>query len=158
MLQVVESVLNEFDWVFYLDSDAWITNPEIPLETLLPAQGGADFVVTEDAAGANAGAWIIRSSDWSRAFLKEWWGLESFVRVRIAPHLIIRQPPLIRQPPNPQPGMQPRPPSVRARPPLKVQHTQCRSKQQIAKGISIIPLGTIYGVMLQERCPSAVIP
>lgn len=83
MLQVVESVLNDFDWVFYLDSDAWITNPQIPLETLLPAQGGADFVVTEDAAGANAGAWIIRSSDWSRAFLKEWWGLESFVRVHL---------------------------------------------------------------------------
>eukprot|EP00892_Ulva_mutabilis_P001951 jgi/Ulvmu1/11757/UM008_0171.1 len=79
-IKVVESVLNDFDWVFYLDSDAWITNPEIPLETLLPAQGGADFVVTEDAAGTNAGAWIVRSSDWSRAFLKEWWGLESFVR------------------------------------------------------------------------------
>lgn len=96
MLQVVESVLNEFDWVFYLDSDAWITNPEIPLETLLPAQGGADFVVTEDAAGANAGAWIIRSSDWSRAFLKEWWGLESFVRVRVAAPLI-RQPSRLRR-------------------------------------------------------------
>ena len=97
---MVESVLNDYDWVFYLDSDAWITNPEIPLETLLPAQGGADFVVTEDAAGTNAGAWIIRSSDWSRAFLKEWWGLESFVRVRQALHAPLLLSPRARRMPG----------------------------------------------------------
>lgn len=79
-LKIVESVIDEYDWVFYLDPDAWITNPEIPLEAVLPAPGGPDFVVTEDATGANAGSWIIRSSDWSREFLAEWWGMDSFIR------------------------------------------------------------------------------
>jgi hypothetical protein len=81
VLQVAESVLDQYDWVFYLDADAWITNPEIPLEAVLPAPGGADFVVTDDAAGANAGSWIVRSSDWSRDFLARWWSLDSFIRV-----------------------------------------------------------------------------
>lgn len=84
-MQIVESVLDEYDWVFYLDPDAWITNPEIPLEAVLPAPGGADFVVTKDAAGANAGSWVIRSSDWSREFISRWWGMDSFIRVRATP-------------------------------------------------------------------------
>ena len=81
-LKAVESVLNHYDWVFWLDADAWITNPEIPLESVLPASKAADFLVTEDATGANAGSWLLRNSDWSRAFLREWWSMESFIRVR----------------------------------------------------------------------------
>jgi hypothetical protein len=78
----VESVLNDYDWVFYLDPDAWITNPDILLESILPTYGGADLVVTEDASGANAGSWLLRNSDWSREFLSEWWSMTSYIRVR----------------------------------------------------------------------------
>lgn len=80
-VQAVEAVLNDYDWVFYLDADAWITNPAIQLESILPRQITTDLIVTEDATGANAGSWIIRNSDWSRQFLKEWWSLDSFIRV-----------------------------------------------------------------------------
>jgi hypothetical protein len=81
-LQAVQAVLNDYDWVFWLDSDAWITNYDIKLESILPKQGFVDFVVTEDANGPNAGSWMIRNSDWSRKFLETWWNLKQFRRVR----------------------------------------------------------------------------
>ena len=80
-LQAVEAVLDDYDWVFYLDADAWITNPEIKLESVLPRQGLADFVVTADSTGLNAGSWMLRNSDWSREFLRKWWALTSFIQV-----------------------------------------------------------------------------
>jgi hypothetical protein len=81
-MQAVEAVLNDYDWVFWLDADAWITNYDIKLETILPRQGSADFVVTQDINGPNAGSWLLRNSDWSRKFLKDWWSLHTtFSRV-----------------------------------------------------------------------------
>jgi hypothetical protein len=81
-IKAVEAVLDEYDWVFYLDADAWITNPDIKLESILPARSTSDFVVTNDVTGLNAGTWLIRNSDWSRSFLKEWWSMSSYIRVR----------------------------------------------------------------------------
>ena len=84
-IKAVEAALEDYDWVFWLDPDAWITNPEIKLESVLPAAGTADMVITEDITGFNAGSWLLRSSDWSRQFLTEWWGHSEFIRVRPRP-------------------------------------------------------------------------
>ena len=39
------------DWVFYMDSDSLITNPNITVESLLPASKQVDLVLTRDATG-----------------------------------------------------------------------------------------------------------
>lgn len=84
----MEAVLDDYDWVFYLDPDAWITNPEVKLEAVLPKQGFADLVVTGDSTGLNAGSWMLHNSDWSREFLRKWWALTSFMQVSPCHHYL----------------------------------------------------------------------
>ncbi|CAD7697635.1 unnamed protein product [Ostreobium quekettii] len=76
----VQYYLAEYDWVFWMDSDSVVTNPDIKLESILPAGERLDFIVTKDPAGYNAGMWFIRNSPWSHKFLRTWWGMSSFVR------------------------------------------------------------------------------
>lgn len=71
-------------WVFWLDADTVVTNPSVRLEELLPGVGGPDLVLTSDASGVNAGAWMVRNSSWARAFLERWWSSSEFVRVRLS--------------------------------------------------------------------------
>ena len=39
----------------------------------------ADFVVTKDKVRVNAGAWVIKNSEWSKSFLERWWNMKSYV-------------------------------------------------------------------------------
>jgi hypothetical protein len=87
-LKAVEAALDDYDWVFWLDADAWITNPDVALESILPSSDGVDLVVTRDATGANAGAWMLRNSDWSRLLLAQWWGMTSYIRVCAPGHVL----------------------------------------------------------------------
>lgn len=70
------------DWVFWLDADTVIMNSEKPIEAFLPdADSGIDLVLTRQKGTSwNAGAWLIRKSDWSLSFLDTWWNMKSFVR------------------------------------------------------------------------------
>jgi galactosyl transferase GMA12/MNN10 family len=79
-IRAVQRLLREEDceWVFYLDADTVIMNSTIAIESFLP--DSYDMLITKQKGGWNAGAWIIRSSDWSRQFLDAWWNMTSFVR------------------------------------------------------------------------------
>lgn len=73
--------VEQCDWVIWLDADTVIMNSDKKLEPLLPAN--ADFVVTKQKISSyNAGAWIIRNSEWSKAFLDTWWNMDEYVRVK----------------------------------------------------------------------------
>jgi Protein of unknown function, DUF273 len=83
-VQIVQAYLADFDWVFWLDSDVWITNPDIRIENILPRRTATlDLAATNDPTGINAGSWMLRNSSWSRAFLEDWWNAEQYVRVRV---------------------------------------------------------------------------
>jgi mannan polymerase II complex MNN10 subunit len=74
------SVEEPCDWVFWMDADTVIMNSDIRLESMLP--DNSDFLASQDTRRTvNAGAWMIRNSDWSRQFLQEWWNMDSFVNV-----------------------------------------------------------------------------
>ncbi|PNH02209.1 hypothetical protein TSOC_011826 [Tetrabaena socialis] len=88
-IPAVLSVLESYDWVFWMDADTLVTNTTAPLEALLPPAGGGgggvaapDLILTRDSTGVNAGVWLMRGRDcaWCRGFLDRWWGLDSFVR------------------------------------------------------------------------------
>jgi galactosyl transferase GMA12/MNN10 family len=68
------------DWVFWLDADTVIMNSEKRIEDFLPtAESGIDFVVTHQKGKSwNAGAWLIRNSDWSLKFLDDWWDMSEY--------------------------------------------------------------------------------
>jgi len=62
------------DWVFFIDCDAFFTNPTISLADVLTTYGvagahGPHFLVAEDPGGINTGTMLFRRSDWSVEFL-----------------------------------------------------------------------------------------
>jgi galactosyl transferase GMA12/MNN10 family len=73
---------DECDWVFWLDADTVIMNSDKMVESFLPAEdSGIDLILTHQKGTSwNAGAWLIRKSDWSKQFLDTWWNMKSFVR------------------------------------------------------------------------------
>lgn len=79
-LRAVLNSLHDFDWVFWVDADTFITNKNVKVESILPAAASPDFILTKDPGGYNAGMWIVRNGAWSKTFLEEWWGMSSFIR------------------------------------------------------------------------------
>ncbi|GLI71280.1 hypothetical protein VaNZ11_016408 [Volvox africanus] len=82
-IPAVLSIMDQYDWIFWLDADTLITNLTIPVEAVLPTRGSApDLLLTEDSTGVNAGVWLIRGSGcrWCRSFLMRWWDMKSFIR------------------------------------------------------------------------------
>jgi len=68
------------DWVFWLDADTVIMNSAKTVEAFLPADTQKDLILTRQKGGSyNAGAWLIRKSDWSLHFLDTWWNMREFV-------------------------------------------------------------------------------
>lgn len=73
------------DWVFWMDADTVIMNPERRLEDFLPSAAATshyDLLLSGnvDIGAYNAGVWILRRSEWSLRFLETWWSMKSFVK------------------------------------------------------------------------------
>ena len=69
------------EWVVWWDADTVIMNSDKRIHDIFPVQG--DFIVTKQKVNSyNAGAWIIKNTPWSHAFLQTWWDMDSFVRVK----------------------------------------------------------------------------
>lgn len=72
---------NRCDWVVWWDADTVIMNSDKKIEDILPAH--QDFVVTKQKTSSyNAGAWMIRNTEWSHDFLNTWWNMDEYVRVK----------------------------------------------------------------------------
>lgn len=70
------------DWVFWMDADTVIMNSNKRIEDFLPtAETGIDLIITiQKDNGWNAGAWLIRNTDWSMQFLDHWWSMREYVQ------------------------------------------------------------------------------
>jgi hypothetical protein len=69
-----------YDYLFYIDMDAVIMNPEIKLESLISVGGkGSDFIMTEDWNGLNTGVWFVKNTLWSKKFLELAWNQSQLV-------------------------------------------------------------------------------
>lgn len=69
------------EWVWWLDVDVVIMNPDIQLESLIPESDHIHFIAAEDKSfSVNSGSWIIRKSEWSTKFLNDWWNSKNFIR------------------------------------------------------------------------------
>jgi hypothetical protein len=68
----------DVDWVWWLDNDAVITNPDIELESIVDPD--YHIIITTDIASINAGSFIVRNSiqgrDWLQFILDK--GLEHY--------------------------------------------------------------------------------
>jgi len=70
------------DWVFWMDADTVIMNSNKRIEDFLPTKDtGIDLVLTRQKGESwNAGAWLIRRTEWSLHFLDHWWNMSEFVK------------------------------------------------------------------------------
>jgi len=71
---VQEAIINglknkEYDWVFWVDGDVSLANPNIKLETFLPKDNDVNFIIAADHNGINAGVFLIRVCSWSLNFM-----------------------------------------------------------------------------------------
>lgn len=75
-IEVLQLYLHLFDWVFWIDDDAFFTNLEIPLDDFLPDSSQVHFVVCRSPSNLtrftrfNSGAFLLRNSALSHEFLR----------------------------------------------------------------------------------------
>jgi len=72
---------NECDYVLFMDIDAIVCDHSIKIEDFIDEN--FDIVATEDYSShclMNAGILLIKNSDWSKNFMKEWWESGNFLR------------------------------------------------------------------------------
>ncbi|KAF9178583.1 hypothetical protein BGZ51_005256 [Haplosporangium sp. Z 767] len=60
---------NEHDWIFWIDTDALITNMNIRLEQFVDDR--YSLLITKDLNYMNAGVFMLKVNDWSRKYMRE---------------------------------------------------------------------------------------
>lgn len=77
---LLRSLLDEYDWVLWLDADVVIVDLDADIND--EVQEGKDLYLVEHPwlgqYTANSGVVLLRSCDWSRAFLDEVWALDQY--------------------------------------------------------------------------------
>eukprot|EP00523_Entomoneis_sp_CCMP467_P002313 CAMPEP_0168751266 /NCGR_PEP_ID=MMETSP0724-20121128/17732_1 /TAXON_ID=265536 /ORGANISM="Amphiprora sp., Strain CCMP467" /LENGTH=322 /DNA_ID=CAMNT_0008799379 /DNA_START=8 /DNA_END=976 /DNA_ORIENTATION=- len=67
------------EWVVWLDADTVVMNSQKRIQDFLPRD--KDMLLTVQKGGSyNAGAWVVRKTDWSLKFLDHWWNMDDFVQ------------------------------------------------------------------------------
>mmetsp|Transcript_30806 Transcript_30806/g.73369 ORF Transcript_30806/g.73369 Transcript_30806/m.73369 type:complete len:237 (-) Transcript_30806:238-948(-) len=79
-IKAVLKHLKDFEYIMWLDADAFVTNNTIRVESFLPSVENKDIILTKDASGYNSGVWLVRSCSWSEHFLEAWWNMTNFIR------------------------------------------------------------------------------
>ncbi len=67
-IHLILELFDSYDWIMWMDADAFITNPEIKLESLVD---DSDLIITHDFNGLNAGVFLTRNTEWSRSFFRK---------------------------------------------------------------------------------------
>jgi hypothetical protein len=67
---------------YWQDADTIIMNRSIAIESFLPPNDSSiDLLLTEEKGRSwNAGAWVLRRSNWALEFLDAWWNMTGFVK------------------------------------------------------------------------------
>lgn len=70
---------NLYDYVFWIDSDAYFNIQHLKLEDIILFDPSLDFHICDDLPQSNGrclvntGTFLIRNCTWSKKFLKDWW-------------------------------------------------------------------------------------
>jgi hypothetical protein len=80
-VRLVQRHIDDCDWLFLIDSDVIITNPEISVEEILREHEGErfDILMTLMRGNLNTGAMLIKRSDWIKSFCDVWWDQEELI-------------------------------------------------------------------------------
>jgi predicted O-methyltransferase YrrM len=81
-INLIQRCLNEgYDYVVWIDADAYIMNPELKLESfIVNFSKGKDILVTMDSVDTlNSGVMFIKNTNWSRRFFKHVYSMTEFI-------------------------------------------------------------------------------
>ena len=76
-LLAMRKYLPEYDFLFYMDIDTIVMNPEKRLEDIVDFN--FDQVLAADKNGVNCGMWMVRNTPWMLWFVDELWAQEQLV-------------------------------------------------------------------------------
>ena len=77
-VKVISNKLSEYDYIFWIDSDAIITNYNIQLERFINKAPNKNILICDDKPNGgyiNTGTMFFKNTLWSKFFLKKWWDL-----------------------------------------------------------------------------------
>lgn len=93
-IKLVENVLDMgYDWVMWIDSDAVITNKNIKIEDIISTYDinrdrdinyNKDIIIAKEECcdwTINTGTFLVKNSQWSKDFLKKWYGQVQYINV-----------------------------------------------------------------------------
>lgn len=72
---LLHDLFEVYDWIMWMDADAFITNPEIKLESLVGPND--DLIISLDIHGLNTGVFLTRNSEWSKGFFRKFLEVEA---------------------------------------------------------------------------------
>jgi hypothetical protein len=75
-LLFIKSILHKYNWVFWIDADAYITNYSILLENLI--DNNYDLIISQDEFAINSGVFLIKNSPESFHMLEQSYFLKEF--------------------------------------------------------------------------------
>lgn len=70
---------NAYDYVFWIDSDAYVNKQEIALEDVMDINADVDLHICDDIPNSggicliNTGTFLIKNTPWAVQFLLDWW-------------------------------------------------------------------------------------
>jgi mannan polymerase II complex MNN10 subunit len=71
-ITAIQKHLNDYEWIFWLDSDAIIMNHSIKLESIV--DGKYEFICFKDCESTIcSGSFLIKNTQWSKQFLGNWY-------------------------------------------------------------------------------------
>ena len=76
-LLAMRKYLPEYDFLFYVDIDTIIMNPEQKLEDIVDYD--YDQILAADKNGVNCGVWMVRNTPWMLWFIDELWAQDQLV-------------------------------------------------------------------------------
>lgn len=65
------------EWIFIIDADAFITNPEVRIEELIDPD--YDIILTKDTNGINSGTMLLRNGPWLADYWARIWDMTQYI-------------------------------------------------------------------------------
>lgn len=80
-IKVINELLNtnQYDYIFWIDSDAFFNNFNITLNSIIDKYSDKDIIICDDIPNSgkqntiNTGTMFIKCTDWNKKFCKDWY-------------------------------------------------------------------------------------
>ncbi|KAJ3048640.1 hypothetical protein HK097_010360 [Rhizophlyctis rosea] len=83
-IYLAKQILPEYDWIWLLDTDSYLTNANLTLETVISRSRSLhrsdhpmEIIISHDENALNCGSFFLHNSPWTHQTLNHWWDLRN---------------------------------------------------------------------------------